>query len=66
MIRMNERDQVLTALRFSDTSVRAKDLQGDWRGVVVETSHGNSLANEQFEGTLIYFPGVTLKELQVP
>lgn len=61
---MNELDQVRTALQHADTVVHACTLKGDWQGVAVEISNEDCLNNEAFEGTLLYFPGVTLKELQ--
>lgn len=66
MIVMNEEDQVRKALQHADTGVTACNLRGDWKGVVVEIANGKCADNTQFEGTMIYFPGVTLKELQVP
>lgn len=65
MVRINEEHQVTAALQHADTSVNARDLVGDWEGIVVEVANGVGCTNELFDGTLVYFPGVTLKELKV-
>ena len=64
MIRMNESEQVRMVLQHADTIVNACTLKSSWQGVAVEIANDNCLNNEAFEGTLLYFPGVTLKELK--
>jgi hypothetical protein len=44
----------------ADTVCTAKDLDVSWQGVVVEVQD----AEETLQGVLVYFPGVSWKELK--
>ena len=59
MQRVLETSLVIEALRVADTAVHADELKSNYQGVVVEVTNGI-----EFEGTLIYFPGVQLKQIK--
>lgn len=61
MIQINELSNVYSVSRYADTIIKATELRSTYRGVVVQVEDA---VEGKFEGTLIYFPGVTLKELK--
>lgn len=64
MKRINETQSVSAALYTSDTLIESCALISHYQGVVVEVANERDSTNALFEGTLVYFPGVTLKELK--
>lgn len=63
MVRINEEHPIRSVLEQSDKKVEISGYQG----IVVETTLGDPSFPERstFEGTLMYFPGVTVKQLGV-
>ena len=59
MQRVSEKLPIHEILGVADTKILARSLDSDYQGIVVEVTNGI-----EFEGTLIYFPGVQLKKLQ--
>jgi hypothetical protein len=59
MQRIIDTAPIIEVLRQADTKVQARDLLSVYEGIVVEITDGIA-----FEGTLVYFPGVQLKELK--
>ena len=64
MQRIHEAEPVLRVLEVADKRVSTEMLAPGYEGIVVETGSGDLLSVEKaFEGTVIYFPGVTAAEL---
>lgn len=61
MKQINEIHSVSAVLYHSDVCITANELQSTFKGVVVEVLNETG---KSFEGTLVYFPGVTLTELK--
>jgi hypothetical protein len=63
MKNVNEQAQIVEVLRVADKKV---ELSG-YQGVVVETVMGDPVLPKEnhFQGTLMYFPGVHVKQLGV-
>ena len=59
MQRLLETSKISEVLQTADTKVGAQELHAAFHGVVVEVTDGI-----EFQGTLVYVPGVTLKQLQ--
>ena len=59
MIRLFETWEI-KSVEQSDTICDANSLDAGWRGVVVEVQN----ADEELQGTLVYYPGVSWKELK--
>ena len=59
MQRLLETSKISEVLQTADTKVGAQELHAAFHGVVVEVTNGI-----EFEGTLLYFPGVTLQQLK--
>lgn len=58
MQRITETSKITEMYAVADVTIEAAVLRSEYRGVVVEVTNGIS-----FEGTLVYFPGVTLTQL---
>jgi hypothetical protein len=72
MLRLHEDHSIRALLEESDTRLCVGDLNSDhWEAIAAEVSAtivsggaaGYPRVSDQFEGTLLYFPGVTLKML---
>lgn len=61
MKQINEIHSVSAVLYHSDVCIAANELHSTFKGVVVEVLNETG---KSFEGTLVYFPGVTLQELK--
>lgn len=59
MKQISHNDTISNFLQDTDTKVKATDLEMSYEGVVSEVT-----VNGEFDGTLIYFPGVRLKKLK--
>ncbi len=59
MQRVMETSKITEVFTVADTIVHADELESDYQGIVVEVTNGI-----EFEGTLIYFPGVQLKQIK--
>jgi hypothetical protein len=69
MLRLHEDQNIRSIIEQSDVRVHASQLAGnDWSAVAAEvsatvvSSSGDAIGRA-FEGTILYFPGVTLKML---
>jgi hypothetical protein len=58
MQRIIETSKITEMYAVADVTIEAAALRSRYRGVVVEVTNGVS-----FEGTLVYFPGVSLTQL---
>ena len=59
MQRVMETSKISEISRVADTKVNVLELRAAYQGIVVEVTDGI-----EFQGTLVYVPGVTLKQLQ--
>ena len=59
MMQIYEGEHIRSVLEYAATKIKSDSIAEGWHGVAVETT-GNDC---KFEGTLLYFPGVKLKEL---
>ena len=64
MKRITEASRIRDVLSEADTMISSADIKGVWAGVAIETASEIPGADGLFEGTLVYFPGVTLEELK--
>jgi hypothetical protein len=67
MVKINEASAIRRVLEQSNDSIMSESLSPGYAGIVVETVSGDPSFPDrnQHEGTLVYFPGATARQLSV-
>lgn len=65
MQQVNESEALRMVLEKADAIIKTEDFEPGYRGIVVESVSGKEFFADRndFEGTVIYFPGVKLSQL---